>query len=118
MSFSVEVIPELTNIISIETSFLDEIVQEIQDVQTSEKTLEIINNNYSDDINYTKNIVDIQTTNTSTSSNIIEVEVYQTYQLDVINDTQFLGNIHYSRIDGLSDFIDSKIPNEFDCGTP
>lgn len=118
MSFTVEVIPELINILTIETSSLDEIVQEIQDVQVDQKTLEIVNNNYSDDINYTKNIIDIESQITSTTNNIIEVELYQAFELNIINDVQILSNLHYSRVEGLEEFIDSKIPNEFDCGTP
>ena len=63
MSFSVEVSPEVTNIISIDTSFADTIETVIEEPITDTKTLEINNNNYNDDFTYTKNIVDIETTN-------------------------------------------------------
>lgn len=118
MGFRVEIEPQLSNIITIETSYLDTIETIIEDIDTDNQTVDIIHNIYNDDINITKNIIDIETSNIITSYNILEIELYQTYQLDIISDTEFLGNIHYTRVDGLAEFIDSRIPNAFDCGTP
>lgn len=118
MSFSVEVSPEVTNIISIDTSFADTIETVIEDPVTDTKTLEINNNNYNDDFTYTKNIVDIETTNTQETTNFLDIEIYQTYELSIKTaaTSEFIGNIHYSRVDGLEDFIEHG--REFDCGTP
>lgn len=118
MGFSVEIEPELTNIITIETSYLDTIETIIDDINTDNQTIDIIHNIYNDDIDITKNIIDIETSNIESTTNLLEIEIYQTYQLDIISDTEYLGNIHYSRVDGLAEFIDSRIPNAFDCGTP
>lgn len=118
MAFSVEVLPELTNIISIETTFTNTVETDIDAIESNKQTLEIINNNYNNDIEYTKNIIDIETTNVDTTTNYIDIEIYDTYALEIVTDTTLMSNIHYSRVDGLADFIDSRIPNAFDCGTP
>lgn len=118
MSFSVDVEQEDSKFISIETSFLDKIETVLETVDTETKTLDIVNNNYNNDIEYTKNIVDIEATNTASTTNIVEIEVFQTYNLTVQTDSvsAFIGNIHHSRIEGLEDFIEHG--REFDCGTP
>jgi hypothetical protein len=80
--------------------------------------LEINNNNYNTDFTYTKNIIDIETTNTQETTNYLDIEIYQTYELAIktASTSEFVGNIHYSRVDGLEDFIEHG--REFDCGTP
>lgn len=118
MDFTVEIIEELTNIISVETSFFDTLEIQKDTIESDSTSLEIINNNYNEDISYTENIIDITTENISSATNYIDIELYQTYNLEINTNTSFLGNIHYTKIDGLADFIDSRIPNEFDCGTP
>jgi len=118
MSFTVDVEPEVSNFLSIETSFTDTIEAVLEDVTTDTKTLAISNNNYNSDFEYTKNIVDIEATNTASTTNLIDVEIYQTFDLTVqtSSTSEFIGNIHYSRVDGLEDFIEHG--REFDCGTP
>ena len=118
MSFTVEVVSDVSNIISIDTSVSDTIETVIQDPVTDTKTLEINNNNYNTDFTYTKNIIDIETTNTQETTNYLDIEIYQTYELAIktASTSEFVGNIHYSRVDGLEDFIEHG--REFDCGTP
>ncbi len=118
MSFSVEVSPELTNIISIDTSFADTIETVVEEPITDTKTLEINNNNFNDDFTYTKNIIDIETTNTQETTNFLDIEIFQTFELSIKTaaTSEFIGNIHHSRVDGLEDFIEHG--REFDCGTP
>tara|TARA_R110002074_G_scaffold339676_2_gene510155 strand:- start:617 stop:973 length:357 start_codon:yes stop_codon:yes gene_type:complete len=118
MTFTVDVSQESSKFISIETSFVDTIETIVNDVETDTKTLEITNNNYGDNFEYTKNIVDIETTNTASTTNYIDVEIFQTYDLTVQTSSTaaFIGNIHYTRVDGLEDFIEHG--REFDCGTP
>ena len=118
MSFTVDVQQEDSKFISIETSFLDTIETVLEDVDTDTKTLAITNNNYNNDFEYTKNIIDIVATNTASTTNFIDVEIFQTYDLTVqtSSTSEFIGNIHYTRVDGLEDFIEHG--REFDCGTP
>ncbi len=118
MSFTVDVQQEDSKFISIETSFLDTIETVLEDVDTDTKTLAITNNNYNSDFEYTKNIIDIVATNTASTTNLIDVEIFQTYDLTVqtSSTSEFIGNIHYTRVDGLEDFIEHG--REFDCGTP
>tara|TARA_R100000278_G_scaffold120969_1_gene103964 strand:- start:731 stop:1087 length:357 start_codon:yes stop_codon:yes gene_type:complete len=118
MSFTVDVQQEDSKFISIETSFLDTIETVLEDVDTDTKTLAINNNNYNTDFEYTKNIIDIVATNTASTTNLIDVEIFQTYDLTVqtSSTSEFIGNIHYTRVDGLEDFIEHG--REFDCGTP
>ncbi len=120
MSFTIEVEPIVSNFIGIETSFSDTIETVLEDSITDSKTLDIINNNYSDteDVNYSKNIIDIEATNTSSTTNFIDVEIYQTFDLTIQtgSTSEFIGNIHHSRVEGLEDFIEHG--REFDCGTP
>jgi hypothetical protein len=118
MSFTVDVVSDVSNIISIDTSVSDTIETVIQDPVTDTKTLEINNNNYNTDFTYKKNIVDIETTNTQETTNYLDIEIYQTFELAIktASTSEFIGNIHHSRVDGLEDFIEHG--REFDCGTP
>lgn len=64
-----------------------------------------------------------------TNENNIEIEIYDTFNLELINTEKILlsdlpdnipmsmitGNLHVSRIEGLDDYLDQY---EFDCGTP
>ena len=118
MGFTVEVLEELTNIVSIDTSFFEELTIDREETTSDSAVLEIINNNYSQDIEYTKNIVDIKTENISTYANYVDIELFQTYNLEISTQTVMIDKIHYSKVEGLADFIDSRIPNAFDCGTP
>jgi len=72
--------------------------------------------------------IDIETS-VLTDINNIEIEKYDTYNLEIVNTEKILasdlpddipmskiiGNLLVARIEGLEDYLDSY---EFDCGTP
>lgn len=73
-------------------------------------------------------IIEIETSFVENLNNI-EIERYETFNLEIVNTEKILasdlpddipmskifGNLHVSRIDGLDDYLDIY---EFDCGTP
>lgn len=77
---------------------------------------------------YQKNILEIETSFINNINNL-EIEVYDTFNLEIVNTEKILasdlpddipmskivGNLNYSRIEGLDDYLDQY---EFDCGTP
>lgn len=74
------------------------------------------------------NFIEIETSFINNENNI-EIERYETFNLELINTEKILlsdlpdaipmsmitGNLDVSRIDGLDDYLDNY---EFDCGTP
>lgn len=77
---------------------------------------------------YQKNIIEIETSFINNINNL-EIELYDTFNLEIVNTEKVLasdlpddipmskivGNLHYSRIEGLDGYLDQY---EFDCGTP
>ena len=72
-------------------------------------------------------ILDIETSFIQNVNNI-EIENYQTFNLEIVNTEKILfsdlpdiflentfGNLHVSRVSGLDNYLDHYI---FDCGTP
>jgi hypothetical protein len=74
------------------------------------------------------NFIEIETSFISNENNV-EIEIYDTFNLELINTEKILvsdlpdnipmsiisGNLDVSRIDGLDEYLDNY---EFDCGTP
>jgi len=76
-----------------------------------------------------KQFITIETSVLDQTTNNIEIEKFQTFNLEIVNTEKVLasdlpddipmskivGNLHVARIEGLDNYLDNY---EFDCGSP